>query len=104
MVVDSSLTEAMLQRLSRIPSKYKESGDPDDPTRLCKAWKGALPEDKEELERLVTDDKLAGKLSAGKIKEEYPKYRIYLTTCIQNAIGNYRKKKKNAVETRESSK
>ena len=104
MVVDSALTEQMLQRLKRIEPQFKESGNDDDPTRLCKAWKGALPEDKVELETLVTDVDMAGKLSAGKIKEEYPKYRIYTTACIQNAIGNYRKKAKKAVESRSASK
>lgn len=104
MVVDTSLTEAMLQRLTRIADKYRESGDLNDPTRLCKLWKGALREDKDELERLVTDIKLAGKLSAGRIKEEYPKYRIYTTGCIQNAIGNYRKKAKKETEDRDTSK
>ena len=104
MVVDTTLTESMLQRLAKIDSRFKEDGDADDPTRLVKSWGGALKEDKEELERLVQDDKLAGKLTASKIKEEYPKYRIYLTSCIQCAIGNYRKKKRKAIEKRSQSK
>jgi len=104
MVVDTSLTEAMLQRLAKIDPKCKEGGKDDDPTRLCASWKGAFPEDKTELERLSTDRDLASKCSASKIKEEHPKHRICTTACIQNAIGNYRKKAKAAVDRREESK
>lgn len=108
MPVDTTLTPAMLARLARIDEKYLEDkvegSDEKDPTRLCKSWLGALPEDKAELEKMVVDPDLAGKMSAGKIKEEYPKYRIYTTACVQNAIGNYRKKCNDAVKKREESK
>jgi len=103
--VDTSLTKSMLKRLTRTEDKYKEKSPiENDPTRLCKSWTGALPEDKKELEKMVTDPDIAGKMTAGKIKEEYPKYRIYTTGCIQNAIGNYRKKMKKAINDREESK
>ena len=64
MVVNTELTESMLNRLAKIPSKYKESGDEDDKTRLCNSWKGALKEDKIELEKLSTDPDTGGKLTA----------------------------------------
>jgi len=104
MVVDTSLTESMLLRLKRIDSKYKEKGADDDGARLCCSWKGALDEDKIELEKLVTDPDIAGKMSAGKIKEECPKCRIYTAACIQNALGNCRRKAKKAVDDRSESK
>ena len=94
----------MLQRLAKIDSKFKEKGDEDDNTRLCNSWKGALDADKIELEKIVTDKDMGAKMSAGKIKEEFPKYRIYTTACMQNAIGNYRKKATNAINKREESK
>ena len=104
MPVDTALTDSMLQRLTKILSKFKEAGAEDDGTRLCNSWKGALNEDKIELEKIVTDKDMGGKMSAGKIKEEYPKFKIYTTACIQNAIGNYRKKAKEAIKKREDSK
>lgn len=106
MVVDTALTDSiMLQRLSKIKSKYKENGEESDMTRLCNSWKGALSEDKTELERLVTDPDMGlVKAGAGKVKEEHPKFRIYTTPTIQNAIGNYRRKKKEAIEKRSESK
>jgi len=104
MVVNTTLTTSMLQRLAKIESKYKEKGKEDDPTRLCNSWKGALDDDKLELEKLVTDMDLAGKLSAGKIKEECPKCNIYTTACVQNALGNYKQKAKKAIDDRSESK
>ena len=105
MVVDTALTDSMLQRLTKIKSKHKEPGDEADGTRLCNSWKGALAEDKIELEKLVTDPDMGlMKAGAGKIKEEHPKFRIYTTPCIQNAMGIYRKKKKDAVKKRAESK
>ena len=103
MVVDTALSETMLARLAKIDASYKEDGAEDDPTRLVKAWGGALPEDKAELERLVTDEKLAGTCTASKVREEYPKFRIYTTACVQTAIGNARKKKKKAILKRAKS-
>jgi len=105
--VDTSLTKAMLNRLTRIDDEHREKapagGNPKDPSRLCNSWKGALAEDKVEPERFATDPDIAGKLTAGKIREEHPKCRIYTAACMQNAIGNCRKKAKKAVDDREDS-
>jgi len=104
MVVNTTLTESMLARLAKIPESFKENGEPGDPTRLVSSWKGALDEDKVELEKIVTDKDLGAAFSATKIKEEYPKFRIYTTACIQNAIGNYRKEAKEIIDDRAESK
>ena len=105
MPVDTSLTDSMLKRLTKIDSKFREDGDENDPTRLCNAWGGALNEDKLELEKLVTDmESEGGTMGASKIKEEYPKYRIYSTRALQNALGNYRTKAREAIKKRAESK
>jgi len=105
MVVDvSPLTEAQKQRLKKIPNNCREDGKEDDDERLCNSWKGALPEDKLELEKLVTDGDLAGKLSSKKVREEHPKFRIYTVACVQNAIGNCRRKVAKAAKERQTSK
>lgn len=105
MVVDTSLTESMLLRLSKIDDQYKEDGDPNDPTRLVKAWGGAPKDEKRELERIVLDaheNKM--KLTATIIREDYPKFRIYTTAAVQCAIGNARKKIRKDTESRSKSK
>ena len=101
MVVDTTLTESMLLRLSKIDDQYKEDGDKNDPTRLVKSWAGAPKDEKREIERIVQDaHESKMKITASKIKEDYPKYRIYLTACLQCAIGNARQKIRKATEAR----
>jgi hypothetical protein len=104
MPVSTRLTNSMLQHLARIPQRYKEKGDANDETQLCNSWKGALNEDKIELEKLVIDPDIGGKLSAGMIKQEYTKYQIYTTACMQNSIRNYCQKAKEAIKKRSESK
>lgn len=103
-MVTMTLTPQMLVRLAEIPDEFKEKGDRDDPTRLCNSWKGAPDSDKIELKKLVTDLDMGGKLTAGQIKKEYPKFRIYTTSCLTNSVGNYRRKAKDAVVKRGVSK
>ncbi|KAL3937184.1 MAG: hypothetical protein SGARI_002248 [Bacillariaceae sp.] len=100
-MVDTNLTESMLARLAKIKDKYKEQGDENDPTRLVSSWKGAPEEEKNELVKIVTDPDMGGKMSASKVKEEYPKFRIYTTKCLQTAIGNARTKAREAIKKRE---
>ena len=95
----------MLARLAKIDLEYKEKGAPEDQTRLCNSWRGALPEDKDEVLKMIFESMENGsKLTATKIKDDNPKYNIYTTACIQCAISNYRKKWKSAKEKKDESK
>lgn len=98
------LTDSMLQRLATIDDKYRQDGDPNDNTRLCNSWRGAIDSDKVELKKIATDVDLAGRLTVSKIRKENPKFSIYTTACMQNAVSNYRRQAKQAIEKREDSK
>ena len=69
-VVDTGLANAMKASLAKISDGCREDGSSNNDSRLCNSWKGALPEDTLELEKLAWDKDLSGKLAAGKIKEE----------------------------------
>jgi len=62
-----NLTDELKEKLARIPDEFREKAPPgappNDTTRLCNKWRGALKEDKDMLYTLLpSNPKLTPKL------------------------------------------
>ena len=98
------LTDELKEKLAQIPDECREKGPPDnpnDPTRLCNKWRGALKEDKEMFNTLMNSNP---KQTVKLLQANHTCFRIYTKDAVQSAVGNWRRKYKKEVEARANSK